>query len=479
MYFFGSSHWLAITFQILYLVTSIAAVIVVIAGNRNPVKTLAWILLFFVLPFLGIVFYIFFGQDYTRQKLISRKKRRKVNVRLTYPEGRRSINTLPEEYRTMARLLNHRNQFPVFMHNEVEIFSNGDDKFARLLEDIRHARHYIHVQYYIIESDTIGNKVKELLVEKASQGVEVRVIVDDVGCWKVPKEFFGEMRKAGIRTAIFQEVHFHRLTSKINFRNHRKLVIIDGKLGYTGGMNIADRYHKGLAWGIWKDLHLRIEGQAVEALESAFLIDWYFTTRELLPLKHYFHDEKILQKGDTPVQVITSGPFGEWREILQAYLKIIHSAKEYVYLQTPYFLPGESLLTALQTAALSGVDVRLMIPERSDSHMVHLATRSYLKSILKAGVKVYLYQPGFLHSKMVVSDDAVSTVGSTNLDFRSFEHNFEINAFLYQKEMALKLKEVFLNDQNHCRRITLNHWIKRPRVEKFTESTIRLFSPLL
>lgn len=479
MYFFGTGHWLAITFQILYLVTSIAGVIVVIAGNRNPVKTLAWILLFFVLPFLGIIFYIFFGQDYTRQKLISRKKRRKVNVRLTYPEGRRSLNIIPEEYRTMARLLNHRNQFPVFTSHNVTIYTNGDDKFERLLKDISKARRFIHVQYYIIESDEIGNKVKALLIEKATQGVDVRVIVDDVGCWKVPKIFFAEMRKAGIKTAIFQEVHFHRLTSKINFRNHRKLVIIDGKIGYTGGMNIADRYHKGVGWGIWKDLHLRFEGQAVEALESAFLIDWYFTTRELLPLKSYIHEEKTVHTGEVPIQVITSGPFGEWREILQAYLKIIHSAKEYVYLQTPYFLPGESLLTALQTAALSGVDVRLMIPERSDSHMVHLATRSYLKSILKAGVKVYLYQPGFLHSKMVVSDDAVATVGSTNLDFRSFEHNFEINAFIYHKKTALELKEIFINDQTLCNRITLNHWMKRPKVEKYAESIIRLFSPLL
>lgn len=479
MFFFPSHHWLGITFQILYFVTSIAGVILVIAGNRNPVKTLAWILLFFVLPFLGIVFYIFFGQDYTRQKLISRKKRRKVITRLSYPEGRRSINNLPEEYQNLARLLNHRNQFPVFTHNEVEILSQGKEKFERLITDIEHARHYIHMQYYIIESDEIGNRVKDKLIEKAAQGLEVRVIFDDVGCWQVPIAFFEEMRKAGIKTATFLEVRFHRLTSKINFRNHRKIVVIDGKIGYTGGMNVADRYWKGLEWGVWKDLHLRIEGNGVEALESAFLIDWYFITKELLPLKSFLHEGKSSLRGNINLQVVTGGPFGEWREILQAYLKIILSAKEYVYLQTPYFLPGESLLTAMQTAALSGVDVKLMLPERSDSHIVHLATRSYLKSILNAGVKVYLYQPGFLHSKMIVADDSVATVGSTNLDFRSFEHNFEINTFIYDKGMSLKLKEVFLDDMQQCRKISLNQWSKRPLTEKFIESTIRLFSPLL
>ncbi len=479
MFFFSSNHWIAITLEILFFVTSIAGVIVVIAGNRNPVKTLAWILLFFLLPFLGIIFYIFFGQDYTRQKLISRKKRKKVITRQSYPEGKRSLYSLPEEYHTLARLLNHRNQFPVFAHNEVEILTQGTDKFERLITDLEHARHHIHLQYYIIENDEIGNKVKELLIKKAKQGLEVRVIFDDVGCWQVPVSFFDEMRNAGIKTATFLEVRFHRLTSKINFRNHRKIVVIDGRIGYTGGMNVADRYWKGLAWGTWKDMHLRIEGNGVEALESAFLIDWYFITKELLPLKSFQHEGKSFHKGDINLQIVTSGPFGEWREILQAYLKIIHSAKKYVYLQTPYFLPGEGLLTAMQSAALSGVDVRLMLPERSDSHMVHLATRSYLKSILNAGVKVYLYQPGFLHSKMVVADDSMATVGSTNLDFRSFEHNFEINTFIYDKNVALKLKEIFHNDQLECRRISLNLWSKRPVTEKFIESTIRLFSPLL
>ncbi|MFZ4455638.1 MAG: cardiolipin synthase [Bacteroidales bacterium] len=479
MLFTFSNYWLTVTLEILYLVTSIAGVIVVIAGNRNPVKTLAWILLFFLLPFIGIIFYVFFGMDYTRQRLISRKKKRKVVARYSYPHEKKSLKDLPESYRRLSSYLNHQGQFPLFSNNDIEVFESGEAKFERLFADIERAKKYIHIEYYIIEADEIGNKLKELLIQKAHEGVEIRLIIDDVGCWKIPKSFFEEMRQAGIQTAIFLEVRFHRLTSRINFRNHRKIVVIDGHVGYTGGMNIADRYVKGLSWGTWKDLHFRIEGNGIEALESAFLIDWYFVKRELLPLKNYIPEGRDLVKGNINMQIVTGGPFGEWREILDAYLKLIHTAKNYVYLQTPYFLPGESLLSALQAAALSGVDVRLMLPEKSDTTMAQLATHSYLKSVMKAGVKVYLYQPGFLHSKMLVADDYIASIGSTNLDFRSFEHNFEINAFVYDTSFAVKMREIFLRDQNDSLKVNLSKWMKRPLRERFTESVVRLFSPLL
>ncbi len=479
MFYTFSNNWLSITLEILYLVTTIAGVVVVIAGNRNPVKTLAWILLFFLLPFLGIIFYIFFGMDYTRQRLISRRKRRKVIARYSYPHEKKSLKDLPEDYRTLAKYLNHYGQFPLFSNNDMEIFDNGTAKFEKLLADIDKAKRYIHIEYYIIEADEIGNRLKELLIKKAREGVDIRMIYDDVGCWKVPDAFFEEMRKEGIRTATFLEVRFHRLTSKINFRNHRKIVTIDGKIAYTGGMNIADRYWKGLEWGNWKDLHVRIEGNAVEAFESAFLIDWYFVTRELLPLKNFISEAQDLIKGSINLQIITGGPFGEWREILQAYLKLILTAKSYVYLQTPYFLPSESLLSALQTAALSGVDVRLMLPENSDTKVTVLASNSYLKAIMQAGVKVYFYQPGFLHSKLVVADDSIATIGSTNLDFRSFEHNFEINTFIYDTDTAVRLRNLFLDDLKECRRVNLSKWMKRPLKNRFMESVVRLFSPLL
>lgn len=474
-----SSHWVSITLQILYIITTIAGVIVVISGNRNPVKTLAWILLFFLLPFIGIIFYIFFGMDYTRQRLISKRKRRKLASRYSYPFERKSGYNLPAQFQTLAKYLNHQSQFPLFSNNHMDIFEDGKSKFERLIEDIDHAKEYIHLQYYIFEDDEIGNRIKKHLISKSKEGVEVLVLFDDVGCWKVPHHFFEEMRQSGIRTANFLEVRFHRLTSKINFRNHRKIVVIDGRIGYSGGMNIADRYINGLSWGIWKDLHVRIEGNAVEALESAFLIDWYFITRELLPLKNYFPEGRVIKKGSTNIQFVTGGPFGEWREILNAHLQMIYSAKEYLYLQTPYFLPNESLLSALQTAALSGVDVRLMLPARCDTKMVQYATHSYIQSVLKAGVKVYFFKPGFLHSKMMVADDYIATVGSTNLDFRSFEHNFEINAFIYEAESALKLKEIFLKDMKLATKLTLIGWEKRPFKVKLIESIMRLFSPLL
>jgi len=479
MMFFSSGHWLAITLQILYLITTVSGVIVVIAGNRNPVKTLAWILLFFLLPFLSIVFYLFFGMDYTRQRLISRKKRRKLINLHAYPTQKSNQDVVLPEYSTLSKYLNHLNQYPISTQNELTIFDKGKLKFEQLLIDIDNAEREIHIEYYIIEADEIGNRLKEKLIEKSKQGVKVRMLFDDVGCWKVPAGYFDQMREAGIEVYSFLEVRFHRLTSKINFRNHRKIVVIDGKTGYTGGMNIADRYWKGLEWGDWKDLHLRITGNGVEALQSAFLIDWYYVTKELLTLMNYLPTTPIKLSTVLPIQIVCGGPFGEWREVLHAYLKLIYTAKRYIYLQTPYFLPGESLLTALQTAALSGVEVRLMIPAKSDTIMVQRATNSYLKSVLKAGVKVYQYQQGFLHSKMIVSDDYISTVGSTNLDFRSFEHNFEINAFIYNRETAIQLKDIFLHDQNKCNRIILSQWEKRPLKTRFLESIIRLFSPLL
>ncbi|MDD2797419.1 MAG: cardiolipin synthase [Bacteroidales bacterium] len=478
MFFFSSNTWLAIALQILYIITTVASVIVVIGGNRNPVKTLAWILLFFLLPFFGILFYIFFGMDYTRQRLISRKKRRKIISR-HFPIDKKLLRELPPQYQTLATFLNHQNQYPLYSNNSINIYKTGEEKFSSLLLDIEQAQKFIHIQYYIIESDEIGNRVKDALIKKAQNGVEIRLLFDDVGCWRVPVSFFNEMRDAGIKTATFLEVRFHRLTSKINFRNHRKIVVIDGEIGYTGGMNIADRYWKGLDWGIWKDIHTRIEGDGVEALESAFLIDWYFITRELLPLKNYISENKLSIASNIKLQIVTGGPFGQWRDILHGYLKLIHTAKEYVYLQSPYFLPGESLLSALQTAAMSGVDVRLMLPEKSDSWIVQMATYSYLKSVMRAGVKVYFYQPGFLHSKLVVADDCISTIGSTNLDFRSFEHNFEINTFIYDTKTAVLLKNIFLEDLSNCVKVNLNSWIKRPLKTRFLESTIRLFSPLL
>lgn len=314
-------------------------------------------------------------------------------------------------------------------------------------------------------------------MDKARAGVEVRVIYDDVGCWKVPKRFYEEMREAGVDVRSFLKVRFPLFTSKVNYRNHRKIVVIDGQVGFVGGMNLAERYMRGLSWGLWRDTHLMIEGRAVHGLQTAFLLDWYFVDRTIISSARYF--PKVDNRGTALAQIVTSEPVGQWREIMQGLCMAIVSARKYFYMQTPYFLPTESVLVAMQTAALAGVDVRLMLPMRADNRVTHLGSCSYLADVLRAGVKVYFYKPGFLHSKLMVSDDEFSTVGSTNVDFRSFEHNFEVNAFIYDTETALQMREVFLQDQRASVQLSLKRWLKRPWYQKAAESVIRLMAPLL
>ena len=308
-------------------------------------------------------------------------------------------------------------------------------------------------------------------------GVNVRVIYDDVGCWHVPNRFFEEMRNAGIEVRSFLKVRFPLFTSRVNYRNHRKIVVIDGRIGFVGGMNLAERYMRGFSWGIWRDTHILIEGKAVHGLQTAFLLDWYFVDRTLITASRYF--PKIESCGSSLVQVVTSEPIGPWKEIMQGLTMAINGAKKYFYMQTPYFLPTEQVLAAMQTAALAGVDVRLMLPERADNRITHLGSHSYLADVMQAGVKVYFYKKGFLHSKLMVSDDMLSTVGSTNVDFRSFEHNFEVNAFMYDVETALEMKEIFLQDQRESTQIFLKNWVKRSWRRRAAESVVRLLAPLL
>ena len=315
------------------------------------------------------------------------------------------------------------------------------------------------------------------LIEKAREGVEVRVIYDDVGCWHVPHRFFEEMRDAGIEVRSFLKVRFPLFTSKVNYRNHRKIVVIDGRIGFIGGMNLAERYMRGFSWGIWRDTHILLEGKAVHGLQTAFLLDWYFVDRTLITASRYF--PKIEAYGNSLVQIVTSEPIGPWKEIMQGLTVAISGAKKYFYMQTPYFLPTEQILGAMQTAALAGVDIRLMLPEHADNRVTHLGSCSYLADVLRAGVKVYFYKKGFLHSKLMVSDDMLSTVGSTNVDFRSFEHNFEVNAFMYDVETALEMKEIFLQDQRESTQIFLKNWVRRSWRQKAAESVVRLLAPLL
>ena len=266
-------------------------------------------------------------------------------------------------------------------------------------------------------------------------------------------------------------------TSHVNYRNHRKIVVIDGKVGYTGGMNVADRYINGVSWGNWRDTHVRIEGKGVQGLQSVFLIDWFMVSKSLITARKYF---PLLENyGTNSMQIASSGPYSSAREILQGFMHAIFNAKSSIFIQTPYFIPPEGLLEALISASARGVDVRIMVPRKSDSILIQLASRSYFKKLMMMGVKVYYYEAGFMHSKLTVIDDSLTLIGSTNFDIRSFEQNLEVEAFIYSKETALRGKEIFVEDQKSATAIILRDWLKRPVWIRFKESFIRLFTPLL
>ena len=468
---------MTISFIVLYSLTIIGLVLIVLLENRNPLKTIPWVIVLIFIPGVGLIVYYFFGRSNRRLRIVSRRmyKRFRKQIRAEYQP--QDVSAIPTVYHPLARLLNNSNYSAIFTGSQLTIFTEGKDKFESLLNDIATARHHIHLQYYIFEDDLTGSQVKTALIKKAEEGVKIRVLYDDVGNWSAKRRFYREMKAKGIEVYSILRVVFPILTSKVNYRNHRKVVVIDGQIGYMGGMNIADRYVKGNKIGPWRDTHFKITGPGVYGLQSSFTLDWYAVSNQLIKGEEYYPD---LQKyTDTKMQIVMSGPTGRWHTLMQAYIFCIANAKKYIYIQTPYFLPTEALNQTLQMAALGGIDVRVMIPKNSDTKSAQKATYSYVDKMLRSGVKVYLYKKGFLHSKLLLIDDQVSCFGSSNFDFRSFEHNYEINAFVYQKEFAQKMKAMFMLDTNDCELITYPAWRKRPIASRLAESFMRLFAPLL
>lgn len=468
---------LILLFQILYVVTALGTMIVVISENRNPLKTISWVLILLLLPLVGLIIYYFFGEDSRKQRLISHKMYKKLNRRSI---GRKDLlETLspPVEHKSLVNLLNRLKGAPLYGGSDVVFYSNGKDKFDALIVALERAVKHIHIQYYIFLDDHIGCCIRDILVRKAREGVEVRLIYDDVGSWKAKRKFFKDMQAEGVQVQPFLKVAFKFLTSRVNYRNHRKIVIIDGEIGFVGGMNVADRYIDGVSFGIWRDSHIKIEGKAVAGLQTSFLIDWYSSRKEFLASDSYY--PSLDNKGDNLIQLVTSGPVGPYKDIHLGILQAISNAKDCIYIQTPYFVPTDSLLLAIQMASMRGVDVRLMIPRHSDTTFVHIASMSFLKEVLDAKVSVFFYEAGFLHSKLMVVDDSLTITGSANMDVRSFEHNFEIDAFIYNEETCRLAKEIFFRDVEQSTLLSPEEWDQRSRFQKFKESVMRLFSPLL
>jgi len=472
--------WKVILFGV-YQVIVILTIIHVVLDNRQPAKTMAWALVIWFVPVVGIVLYLFFGVNTRKERLISQRSLDMLSKRLMLEFVEQRDLHLPEEYKPIIDLFVNENFSLPFRDNEVKIHTDGYSFFHTLLKEIASAKDHIHLDMYIFEDDALGNLVRDALVAKAREGVEVRLIYDDVGCWNVSNRFFERMREEGIEVAPFLPVRFPSFTSKVNYRNHRKMIVIDGRTGFIGGMNIALRYVKGTKTQPWRDTMLQITGSGVYSLQKAFLVDWYFVDRNLISNRKYYpRPSEEYWRSESLLQIVTSGPVTPYSEIMQGYVRMILAAKKYIYIETPYFLPTYPVLFALKTAAAGGVEVRILVPLRSDTKFVEWAGRSYLREMVKAGVVVSYYKTGFLHSKMIVCDDAICSCGSTNVDFRSFENNFESNAFIYDSKVAIALRDIFMEDIAQSMLFTdIPQRVKPNILKRLAESLVRLVSPLM
>ncbi len=469
-------HWIVL---VAYTVIAIVAMITVLMEHRQPAKTIAWVLVLSFLPLVGIVLYFFFGRRTRKNRHIWEKSLNQLTKRSMIEFAEQKQLELPEEHKELIQLFVNQNFALPFKNNETDVYVSGYEFFPALLAEISKATHHIHIVSYIIDDDPLGRLLRDALIDKARKGVEVRLLFDDVGSWKTPNRFFEQMREEGIEVPPFMPVRFPAFTGKVNYRNHRKIIVIDGKVGFIGGMNLAQRYVKGHKGIMWRDTHVKISGAAVYGLQRAFLVDWFHADRTLITDRKYYPDTTITPNNSL-IQIVTSSPTNVWEELEQGYIKILLSAKRYVYMETPYFLPTEPIFFAMRTAALSGVDVRLMVSLKTDSKLVQMASRSYLTQTIQAGVKVICYEEGFNHTKLLVADDNVATIGSANIDFRSFENNFEANAFFYDKSMAQRIKDIFLTDETKCVPLEkikeINH---KSFIYRLWESVVRLLSPLL
>lgn len=478
--------WLRMTALAFYYLIILITVIVIVRDRRDPVKALSWILVVTLLPVAGLVFYVVFGRNYRKEKIFNRKELEDLKQisRLCSQQLRELVDPEIqhiepiEANKDIITLLLNNSKSLLTVRNKVRILNNGKAKFYELFAAIEAATSSIHLEYYIFDNDRIGKQLIDLLARKAAEGVEVRLIYDDVGSWGIKRRHARHMRAQGIKVCSFMPVVFPWLTSKLNNRNHRKIAVIDGKIGFTGGINIAERYLKGTKFGPWRDTHLKIEGDAVNMLQAIFITDWYFVSgKELLADDKYFPRSRIRTR--SPMQIAASGPDSDWASIMQAFFAAINKAEKSIYISTPYFLPNQAILTALKVAALSGIDVRIILPHRSDSKVVYWATRSYIGEMLDAGIKVYFFCKGFNHSKVMIIDDNFCSVGSANMDIRSFEDNFEVSAIMYDPKLAEELTGYFMQDIDNSAIVSPQAWHARSRLHAMYESVARLMSPLL
>lgn len=455
--------------------------------RKDPAATWAWLMVLTLLPFFGFLLYLLFGQNLRKQKIFDTKT---VDDKMLY---RKSVEQIKElQYCKEAHTCKYDSSYQdsIQMHllsshsvytanNHVDIFTDGEEKFNQLFKDILNARNHVHILYYIIKNDNLSARFMKLLTKKAKEGVEVRVLFDSLGSRKLCKKLIRDFEEAGGKFATFFPSRIPVINLRINYRNHRKIAIIDGKCGYVGGFNIGDEY-LGLdkKFGYWRDNHLKIEGSAVQSMQMRFISDWNHSSNDKVNYENRYYPP-LGEIGNTGIQIVSSGPDSEEMHIKNGYLKMIMSAKKNIYIQTPYFVPDQSFIESLKIAALSGIDVNIMIPNKPDHIFVYWASYSYIGELLKSGVKAYTYEGGFLHAKTVIVDEEIASVGTANIDIRSFQLNFEINAFIYDKTVASSLTYFFKEDLKQCKEITIESYGLRNSIIKIKESIARLLSPIL
>jgi len=477
--------------EIFYTLVVIAACLRIIYDTRSTTKTLAYLMLTVFLPVGGIIIYFCVGTNYRKRKLYTKKivKDEQMQQKITteiYEASEKIWNTVPDgilKYQKLAHLLLNDGTSYLSGNNKVEILLNGEEKFPEVLRSLKEAKRHIHIEYYIYEDDEIGNAIAAVLMEKAKAGVTVRLIYDDFGSRSIRRNIIPELIEAGVQAYPFYKVLFIALANRLNYRNHRKIIVIDGCVGFTGGINVSDRYINTPANAgkqvFWRDTHVKISGTGVYYLQYLFICDWNFCSDEELGPQPGFFCEPDTKDGGAILQIAASGPDSDNPTILFSLIQLIGMAEKEILITTPYFIPGESLLDALVVAALSGVKVKLLVPDKSDSAMVAAAARSFYGELLAVGVEIYQYQKGFIHAKTVVSDGQLSVIGTANMDNRSFELNFEVNCVIYDSVTAEKMTAIFNQDLEDSVQINPQEWEKRPLYKQLPEKLSRLFSPLL
>ncbi|MDP5275588.1 cardiolipin synthase [Chengkuizengella axinellae] len=481
---FFLDHKLLICINVFFSLVAFIIAMLIIFENRSPSKTINWLIVLILFPVLGFFSYALFGRSYHKRKIGDKnfyiQNNNGSNIELkTLMKSKKELTH--ERQRVFSNLAFNLGDSPLSFHTEVKVLTNGEVTFDEIIKSLQKAEHHIHLEYYIIRDDVIGRKIKNILIKKAREGVKIRCIYDTLGSWKLSKQYLSDLRSVGVSIKPFLPLKIRFLNNHINYRNHKKIIVVDGKIGFTGGINIGDEYlGKDKKVGFWRDTHLMLKGEAVNALQYFFIKDWLFAANEKFNTEEYFiQDYKSKHQNLGAVQVINSGPDQKWVVMKNLFFSMIISAKKSIWFASPYFIPDEDILSALKVACLNGIDVKFIFPSNPDNRFVYYASRSYFLDLIEAGMKIYQYNHGFMHSKFIIIDQDYATIGTTNMDMRSFHLNFEVNVFLYQQNSVKKLVEDFENDLLDSTFIGLEQFKNRSRLQKIAESFARLASPLL